>query len=782
MEQGSPHRGRDDREDGLLHKGRQQPGAGERQGHGVSAPPVPPRPAHLPSARPPLDEWLRGSRPEAEPGIWRYGHEPREPEDPDRVGTRQLLGGALLALLVAWLVWSLIMNGYIPVLDWIYGVFPTSWAWGGDSHSQVGSLLFNYLIVYGIPLALILYVAARAGRWPEVWRRFPRAWIRSLRGDGASGQPSQGAPAKGRQAQGAQEHRDAWPELRGAGEHAAAEKLDAEAAAGRMSDVDYARIRRAWESVGQRPERRPVFTDEVLRKGAAACAHLSGARDLPHRSARHDLLTGQVRLGEAADTGRNPHTYRGTGVALEPGVLSTSLLVVGPSGAGKTSRVVRPVVESFCLQALTGRAAVVAVGAEGGGLGPDGAYDMVIKPGHPESAYDLDLYGGATDPDEAAALLAEALVGADPQADVRRAATVLAQIIGPFRVAHGRFPRVPELRELADGVPAAVAALREACEAAGSRHAGAALRELDARERQSGRPGDPGPLLADRIALLDRPAFAGFFGTASGTASGSAADPASGAAPGSASGATSGSVPGAADGATGEVAVRSDGEGGRVPTGRQGPAPFSMRALDRPVRIRVDLPERTHAEASRLLARLLLAQFSAAALAREDRSLFACLALDDAAQTLTESSVAQIRRLRSVNAGVVLGLRTLGDVPEGLRATVLGAVGCRLALAGITTWDGEVFAQSWGRDWVETEDVTHAPAFHGGLVVRWVRGIRTLFTGVRATTESVTVRREQRERWSASELANELRPEHAVLSLTTARGERTPPILTRLGD
>ncbi len=93
-----------------------------------------------------------------------------------------------------------------------------------------------------------------------------------------------------------------------------------------------------------------------------------------------------------------------------------------------------------------------------------------------------------------------------------------------------------------------------------------------------------------------------------------------------------------------------------------------------------------------------------------------------------------------------------------------------------------MFAQAWGREWVKTEDVTHNPDFSGGLLRRGVRGVRTLFTGVRATTKSVTVRTVQRERWSASDLAHKVPPGHAVVSLTTVRGEASPPVLTRLGD
>lgn len=263
-------------------------------------------------------------------------------------------------------------------------------------------------------------------------------------------------------------------------------------------------------------------------------------------------------------------------------MLGTSLLAVGPAGSGKTTRLVKPVVESMCLQALAGQCAVIAVGPAGSDLGPDDAFDVVVRVGRPDPECDLDLYGGTTDPDEASGILAEALVGdlAEqlPGGDSRRAATALSQLLGPFRAAHDRFPTVPELRELLDGAPRALAALRTALEDTG---AATLLRELDARVRQSDRPGDVAVLLADRIALLDRPAFAAFF------------DP---------------------TGTTRQV---------------------SLRSLDHPLRVRIELPERGHTEASRILARLVLAQFTESAVARGDRSLFACLVIDEAAHTIT---------------------------------------------------------------------------------------------------------------------------------------------------
>ncbi|MFG2981037.1 ATP/GTP-binding protein [Streptomyces sp. NPDC048258] len=603
------------------------------------------------------------------------------------------LGAAAGALVVV----LLIENKVLPVYPLAFGHLPYQ-----ELGDVAGSLLTYalYVMIY-LPL---LYVFARLGGWRTLLTR------------------TETAPAAA--VAGSPEDPVAWPQLRAAGLAESADRLAAEAEAGRMNDVDHARISRAFTSVRVDPSRRSAFAQSVRDNGAAACAHPSKARDLPVRIAAHDLTVAQVRIGLVTDAEPNPDERWGTGLALDPSVLATSMLAVGPSGVGKTARLVRPVVESLALQALAGGAAVIAVGAAGAGLGPDDAYDVVVRPGDPASVHDLDLYGGTSDPDEAASLLAEAFVGDIPGIETRRAATALAQLLGPFRAAYGRFPAVAELRELLDRVPAALAALRRDLEAAGAQ---AMLRELDARERQYGAHGDPGPMLADRAGLLDRPAFHGFFDTS--------------------------------------------GVG----------HPFSLRSLEHPVRVRIDLPERAHPDASRMLARLLLAQFNTSAAARTDRSLFACLAFDDASHTLTPQTLRGLQRLRSANAGVLLTLRTLDEVPEELRTQVLGAVGCRMAFSGVTTWDGKRFSEAWGTELIETRDVTSRAVYADRATTRFLHAVRKLITGKDVTTDAVTVRQVDRERWSASALANTVPAGHAVVSLTSVQGERAAPLLVRLG-
>ncbi|MFI6140892.1 ATP/GTP-binding protein [Streptomyces griseus] len=770
-------------------------------GHPPAAPPVEQRPTRPGSAPPveqplpgaPVDAWLRTPRPPQEPGVWRYGYTPPPPEEPEGVSNRSLLVGALISLLSALLLWSLWRNGYLPYRLVPLKLFtPGEW-WnpgtsggprtieGSDALTVYEAILFGLLaygcgrignfselfrrhvadrgqpflalaaaaaagltqllvwkealpvvrpvlvlvasvaggeiyqsqtvvnVIYAVIAAAVLYPFARLGRWREL--------IAARRGDGVPAAGPATSPAAGTSA-------DQWPELRAAGWTDAADTLTAEVRTGRMNDVDAARLRHAWTLATQRPDRLAALAEAVLRTGGAAALHPSGHRDLPRRGARHDVLTGQVRIGRCADDPHNPYVRRGTGLALEPALLGTSLLAVGPPGAGKTTRLVRPVVEALALRALAGQAAVLAVGGAGAPLGPDDAFDVVVRVGHPGSAHDIDLYGGTTDPDEAAAVLAEGLVGDVGSLDSRRAATVLAQLLGPYRAARGHFPSVPELRELLDGTPDALAGLRASLEAAGHH---AMLRELDARSRQAGGPGDPAPALADRVALLDRPAFAGFFATG--------------------------------------------------PDAR----PFSLRALGQhPLRVRVDLPERGHAEASRLLTRLFLAQFTAITAARTDTTIFACLVLDDATHAVTAETVRGIRRLRSVNAGAVLALRTVDDVPEALHTPLLGAVGCTAAFSGITTWDGKRFAEAWGKEWVETREVAQHTVFADQPFTRALHALRKLVTGKAVTTDAVTVRQVERERWSASELAYAVPAGHAVIRLATVQGDHAPPLLVHL--
>lgn len=773
---------------------------------GGGVPPMPTRAPQVPPSYAPhasqhpssVAEWIDAPRPAVEPGIWRYRYHPPKTSRQERRLAPVTVVGFFIPLVAGLLLWSLWRHGSIPYQWAVLKLFtPDDWWWAGTTSPKGSEGGEAIRVADGVFFGILVYAMARLGSWPDIIRHvvtgraqparalsaaagalialafvFPSAFglgwdplpvqdplfslIVLVTGDYevfASELLTDGLYALitllvlwpfariggwwpyakellAARAKAGEVERPAvdlrpsqWPDLREAGQHQAADALTGEVRAGRMNDVDCARVGHMW-ALARARARLSSFTDTVLREGAAAWTHPSGDRDLPGRSDRHDLLAGQVRIGEWAAGDRVPAAYGGAGAALGTDTLGTSLLAVGPSGSGKTRRLVRPVVEFLGLQALAGRCAVVAVCAAGAPLGPDSAYDVVVRLGDPASVYDLDPYAGSDDPDEAAAFLAEGLVGDLDTVSSQRAATALAQLLGPYRTAYGRFPTLPVLRELLEGEPAALESLRAAL---GAEEHTTMRRELDARARQSAGAGDPAPVLADRLAVLDRPVFADFFG-ADRTAS----------------------------------------------------RPFSLRAVaHHPLRVRIDLPARGHEEASRLISRLLLAQFGAVATTGE-RAHFAFLVLDDATGAVTTESVRRMQRLRSRNAGVVLCLRTVGDVPEALHGPLYAAVGCRMAFSGVTTWDGSRFADAWGTQWVETKDVAQHTVFADQPMTRAIHALRKLVTGRAVTTEAVTVRQVERERWSASELAHAVPPGHAVLSLTTVQGEHAPPLLVDL--
>ncbi|MER6164843.1 ATP/GTP-binding protein [Streptomyces violaceorubidus] len=764
------------------------------------APGAPPAPEQAPGPAAPVAAWLDEERPKARPGIWRYGYRP--PRGTSERIAPVTVAGMLVPLLLGMLAWSLWQQGVTTYpLAPLRLLTPDDWWWGGtvaDAKTQVdgwtvspgeharviyGGLLFGVLVlmvgVLGSWRAIITYyvvnrpqpvralVAAllalvvlgfvfsfaglpalplidpllsltvlvtdgydlMASRlytntlyavvtllvvWPFArlggWLPYARTLLAAGRTDAA---PVAAQPAR---------PRSRWPALRDIGQHEAAELLTGEVVRGGMNDVDCARVERAF-AAARRDATLDTFRATVLRQGAAAWTHPSGARDLPRRAARHDLLTGQVRIGRWSVTEYAPLPYHDAGAALCPDVLGTSLLAVGPSGSGKTRALVEPVTEALALQALAGSCAVVVVSAPGRPVGEDGAFDVIVRIGDPSSVHDLDPYAELTDPDHAAAILAEALVGDLDTVGAEGAITALAQLLGPFRSVRGRFPSLPELHELLAGEETALTRLRQALVDSGN---DVMRRELDVRLRQAGAPGDAGRVLADRLALLNRPAFADFFG---------------------------GGGPG-----------RS----------------FSLRAVaHHPLRVRIDIPERGHDEVSRLITRLVLAQFHA--VVREGRrEHFACLVLDDATGAVTAESVRRIQRLRSQNAGVLLALRTVADVPEALHGPLYGAVGCRMAFCGVSTWDGSRFTQAWGTEWVETTEVAKHTVFADQPMTRFFHAVRKLVTGKAVTTDAVTVRQVERERWSASELAHAVPAGHAVLSLTSVKGEHAPPLLVDL--
>ena len=427
-----------------------------------------------------------------------------------------------------------------------------------------------------------------------------------------------------------------------------------------MNDVDYARIRRAWQSVRAGPARLAAFTDTVLRRAPPPARTPPGARDLPapRRPARPARRPGPHRHA--------PPTTSATRYALprrrrRPGARRCSAPRCSPSGRPARARrrqLVRPVAESLCLQALAGQAAVVAVGGRRAPARPRRGVRRRRpdrRPGAPSTT--STSTAAPTDPDEAAAMLAEALVG---DLATRPAATAAAR---PPPSPSSSAPSVPPTAA-SPPCPSCAScwtARRRALARAARRRwrtpgTPRMLRELDARERQTGRPGDVGP-------------------ACSPTGSRCSTGPRS---PGSSTRARPAARPFSLR------ALRTPAAGPHRPARARprrgvpdaGPAACSPSSPRRrrargPLPLRLPGPRRRHA-------------------ARSPRGV--------------RGSSGCAPRTPGVRARAAHPGRRAGGAARR-RCSARSAAGWRSP--GVTTWDGKRFAEAWGTEWVETRDVTN---------------------------------------------------------------------------
>ncbi|GAA1642562.1 hypothetical protein GCM10009744_35880 [Kribbella alba] len=509
-----------------------------------------------------------------------------------------------------------------------------------------------------------------------------------------------------------------WESIRSS-QPALASQLDQLAAAADFGDVDRARIAFALRQTAADPASLERLARAIEADRSAALVHPSRQRDLPGaRFARHNLLAGQVRLGEVVPDHRSDFEITGDfGIDLD--VLRTSMLVIGPPGSGKTRGIATPIVEHLSLAALAGKASMVVVDPKSTDFAYDGWFDVTIDPLNPTCGF--SLFGGSRTADVAADRLASALlppqVSDDKAYFIDASKNALYACLAPFEAAYERWPTVPELLGLLRAEQSSIDRVKERLKGPGSKELKALL---DTRKNQTQRTADPAASLVERFALLDRPAL-------------------------------------------------------RRLLDHPGPT-FQMRDLSRPVRVRVALPEAEYPDASRILARLVVSQFVQITSSSEtDRSIFKALVIDEAGRFVDDYVARGVQKLRSNNAGLVLLSQTMSDFPIEVRATIFGSTGCKAVFGGIDPQDADVFSRWFGDQYV-TETTINRSAQTGTQYNQF--GMPDGRS--QSQTSGFSVRRIERARWTVSDIITGVSAGHALVSLARSNGARVGPVLVNL--
>lgn len=441
---------------------------------------------------------------------------------------------------------------------------------------------------------------------------------------------------------------------------------------------------------------------------------------------RRNPETLQVRLGHIVPDQRSDPRVNGS-FALDPHVLRTSMLIIGPPGSGKTTTVGRPLVEHFGLVSLEEKGSTVVIDPKGEDYTGDGWFDEEIDMLHPRVGF--DLYGGSNDPGLAADQLASTIlptgVSADKEFFDHAARNALAFCLEPFHLAYGRLPTIPELlavltfdRETIERINTNLKGKPNASQARGL---------LKRRETQMTRTKqDPAASAIEALTLLDRPVFRNLF----------------------------------------------EHKGRR----------FAMSQINQPTRVRVILAEAEYPDASKLFARLVIAQFLTAtsSATTTNKEIFKILIFDEAGDKVTEKLTRAIRIVRSYNAGVVLAAQSLHDFPRELWKSIFASTGCKLVFGNGDPDDAEYFSRRFGDRIVPEYTISHSQSegVSYGPLSRIFGFFSAFFSGnfSKSTNRGVSVKLTTKRRWSESDVINGLNAGECLAVVASYDGRSIGPI------
>jgi uncharacterized membrane protein YgcG len=364
-------------------------------------------------------------------------------------------------------------------------------------------------------------------------------------------------------------------------------------------------------------------------------------------------------------------------------MLRTNLLIVAPPGSGKTSSIFRPLIEY--LRRIG--ASAIFFDSKGQDF-PAELFDLNFELSDPSRSIKINLFSGDS-PSQAGERLGEALIpnlSDDKQYYVDVAKDTCAALVSSHHACFGSYPDLTQLL-LYLSEPAKIVELSEW------------VRQLEG----------PSQLELERLAAGLNRINSLLTNTKKDTL-----------------GSLNTALTPLTTSAAGALLVANPEPGGKVYTIEE--------LLKEPRLVRLSLPVAENPRIAPIIGRIILTQFNFVVLSPNcNRNILKIAAVDEAHNFITASIAKGMAQARSNNAGFMLALQTLSQIPdESVLDTIFASAGNKLVMAGVGDQDAERFSKTYGE--LEMPYITHSKSRGQSSSTNSSSGNTTSYSAGRSTT------------------------------------------------
>lgn len=419
--------------------------------------------------------------------------------------------------------------------------------------------------------------------------------------------------------------------------------------------------------------------------------------------------------------------------------LRTHMIIVAPTGSGKTVSVLEPALQLFKRIG----AAAIYLDAKGDSFDPK-QFHLNFDLMYPEGSMKLLVWSGRA-PRDMAERLAEALVtdtGTEPRYYIDNAKIALSALVGAHYRAYGRMPPLTLLLTYLRNAEARedlAAELRRA----GVPEKGSELEDLGQIKKLAGQKTDVLGSLDTALAPLCRGAIANLL----------VSDPTEG---------------------------------------------YSIEQLvSEPARVRFGISTNDHPLIAPIVGRLIMAQFTYAVLSpRCNKRILKAVVADEAKEFVTKAVADGMAMARENRGAYLLAFQNMSQIANAtLRQDILSVAGNKLVMAGVDDYDAEKFSRLFGSR--ERRYVSHSQSSsqgsnssrsrgsgrEGGDLIGGIGSLRQQSSHIQSSSlhqsEGTSTQVRERSKFLPSEI-RELPQYHVLIERRDSRGEMTPVTLVHM--